>query len=285
MPTLVELGIEAQRVLPQFVMTKFTRNICEKMGKRRDLKAKVNFAKEYNVDWTTSRLCQTDTTLEQCAARFPTLNNFFSRKILPELTKPETTAAGAIVSPAECHARRVSSTETFEIKGAHYNLGTLLKINELKTPKSASIFIFRLAPEQYHRIHSPVKSKIVKILTTGGQYSSVNPILLDRRPVLQTNYRKIIHLENGMYFVCVGATCVGSVKLSVKTGDAIVHGQDVGAFEFGGSCLVLVVPEPLKVDKFNTKITEDETIIPVGTWVANFSSIGNKRKTRKIKNH
>jgi phosphatidylserine decarboxylase len=281
MPLLTDIGIEAQRILPQFIMTNFTKNICEKMGKRRDLKAKVDFAKEYKVDWTTSRLCQDVSTLEQCAAKFPTLNDFFSRKILPELTKPETTAVGAIVSPAECHARRVASTETFEIKGAHYNLGTLLKINELKIPSSANIFIFRLAPEQYHRIHSPVSSRIVKIYSTGGQYSSVNPILLDRRPVLQTNYRKIIHLENGMYFVCVGATCVGSVKLSVKTGDNIVHGQDIGTFEFGGSCLVLVVPDPLKISKFNTKITAEETIIPVGTWVANFSSGGNKRKTRK----
>jgi len=284
MSYLTEIGIQAQRVLPHFVMTHFTKNFCEKMGKRRDLEAKLKFAKEYNIDWTTSRLCQDIDTLEQCVAKFPTLNHFFTRKIIPSLTQPETTASNAIVSPAECHARRVSSTDTFEIKGAQYNLGTLLKLDSSKIPRSASIFIFRLAPDQYHRIHSPVVTKIRKIYSTGGEYNSVNPILLDRRPVLQTNYRKIMELANGMYFVCVGATCVGSVKLSVKAGDKIKHGQDIGAFEFGGSCLVLVVPDPLKINKFNTKITDNETIIGVGTWIADFTS-NSKRNTRKIKRH
>lgn len=279
---LINFGIEAQRVLPPFVTTQFTKNICKKMGLRKDLGAKINFAKEYNIDWTTSRVCQGDDSLATCAAKFPTLNDFFARKIMPELTKPETTRRGAIVSPAECHARRVVSTnELFEIKGANYNLGTLL--NKDVVPKAAAVFIFRLAPEQYHRIHSPISSTVVSVSSTGGEYKSVNPILLDRVSVLQKNYRKIIAFENGMYLVCVGATCVGSVNLTVKKGSSVVHGQDIGAFAFGGSCLVLVVPEACKISKFNPKITKNESLLNVGKWVADFTVGASKRVTRKIK--
>jgi phosphatidylserine decarboxylase len=279
---LINFGIEAQRVLPSFVTTNFTTNICKKMGLRRDLEAKINFAKEYNIDWTTSRKCQDVDSLEQCAAKFPTLNDFFAREIMPEFTKPETTRIGAIVSPAECHARRlVSTNELFEIKGARYNLGTLLNIDVV--PKAAAVFIFRLAPEQYHRFHSPINSTVVSVRSSGGEYKSVNPILLDRIPVLQKNYRKIIAFENGMYLVCVGATCVGSVNLSVKKGSRVVHGQDIGSFAFGGSCLVLVVPEGCKISKFNTKITANESLLTVGKWIADFTVGGSRRQTRRIK--
>ena len=135
-------------------------------------------------------------------------------------------------------------------------------------PNKSKIYVFRLAPEQYHRFHSPTASKVVSIKEVGGTYKSVNPILLDSESVLQENYRKIIEFENGIFMVTVGATCVGSVKLSIKKGSSVKHGDDIGYFEFGGSCIVLVIPKVL--EKHNKSITKNEGLIGTGKWVCQF---------------
>jgi len=280
MANLAEFGITAQKYLPDILMRNFTKTVCTKLGASTDLEDKIRFAKTYNVDWSTARKCQTTKTLETCAAKFPTLDDFFARKILPKYTRPETSAPNAIISPADCYARISKSTETFTIKSANYTLATLLNLSASKTPPQATIYIFRLAPEQYHRIHSPVASEVVSIKSTGGTYKSVNPIMLNHSPVLQTNYRKIIALKNGMYFVAIGATCVGSINLSIKPHAKLHHGQDIGAFGFGGSCLVLVVPQT--ITETHTILSENEKLLSVGKHISSFA-LSAIRSTRSYK--
>ena len=278
MANLAEFGIAAQKYLPDILMRNFTKTVCTKLGASTDLEDKIRFAKTYNVDWSTARKCQTTKTLEACAAKFPTLDDFFARKILSKYTRPETSASNAIVSPADCHARTTTSTKTFTIKAANYTLATLLDLPASRTPSAATIYIFRLAPDQYHRIHSPVASEVVSIKSTGGAYKSVNPIMLNHSPVLQTNYRKIIALKNGMYLVAIGATCVGSINLSIKPHAKLHHGQDIGAFGFGGSCLALVVPQ--SITKIHTQLSENEKLLTVGKHIADFAHEASVRTTR-----
>lgn len=263
MESLVNFGIKAQKYLPGFVTEKFTKDICSIIGKSTRRADKIRYAKTYKIDWKTARKCKNLNSLESCVDKFDTLNEFFARKISSKLTKPELTGLKDIISPAESYVRVEDSKKGFNIKGAKYSLKTLL--DRTNVPKKATIYIFRLAPEQYHRFHSPTASIITSINEVGGGYKSVNPILLDSEPVLQTNYRKIIDFKNGLIMVTVGATCVGSVSLNIKKGDRVKHGQDLGYFEFGGSCIVLVVP--MEIDKSNNKITEDETLIGPGKWV------------------
>jgi len=190
----------------------------------------------------------------------------FARKIDPELTEPEKTGEKDIVSPAQSYVRKVLASGKFKIKGANYTLKELL--NTEKVPTKATIFVFRLAPDQYHRFHSPTDSVITSIREVHGVYKSVNPILLNSVPVLQQNYRKIVRFKNGIQMAIVGATCVGSVKLSVKVGDSVKHGTDMGTFEFGGSCIALVIPD--RVQSFLKSITTNETLIQPGTWVCTY---------------
>ena len=158
-------------------------------------------------------------------------------------------------------ARRVASVNgSFDIKGAAYTLETLLRSKTV--PENATVFVFRLAPEHYHRIHSPTTSKITQIKTVGGHYLSVNPIVLNRNPVLQENYRKILTFANGMIMIAVGATCVGSIDLSVKKGSSVRHGQDLGCFKFGGSCVVLIVPGSV-----TSSLTAKERFVEIGAVV------------------
>lgn len=267
MPTLIELGIKAQKYLPAILSTWFTKGYADRLGKSRKLSDKIKFAKEYKVKWNQTRKCKKGDTMETCLQRFPTLNDFFARQIHPSLTKPSTTRADALVSPAYSCARRLHSAVdgSFDIKGAQYSLETLLRRSDLQ---DASIYIFRLAPEHYHRIHSPLKGTVKSVESVGGHYKSVNPILLDAIPVLQENYRKIITFTNGIVLVAIGATAVGSIKLSVHKGSKVVHGQDIGHFEFGGSCLALIIP--FEIVKPNRKFTVNEKECVVGEYIGRF---------------
>lgn len=266
MEKLQEFGIGLQKFVPNFILKKLTKTLCSKAGKSTSLANKLRFIKTYKVDWKRATLCRNSANSEICAGNFKTLDDFFQRHIPASETKPKSNKPNAIVSPAECFVRRVSSKDTFSIKKADYNLSTLIdkKASTVVSP-GASIYIFRLAPEHYHRIHAPFDSEIVNIKTVQGSYRSVNPIVLNSKPVLQENFRKIMELKNGMFFIAIGATCVGSIILNVKKGSKIVKGQDLGTFGFGGSCLVLVIPNELGKIKEKLKITTEEQHIQPGT--------------------
>jgi phosphatidylserine decarboxylase len=70
--------------------------------------------------------------------------------------------------------------------------------------------------------------------------------------------------------VTVGATCVGSVILSVKKGDKVKHGDDIGYFEFGGSCIAVIIPIALK--NKNKAITVNEQLLKPGVWVCTYQA-------------
>jgi len=266
METLVNMGIHAQKYLPGFVSENFTKNICSLMGKSTRKADKMRYATTYKIDWKQARKCKSVNSLDACVDKFKTVNDLFARKIDPNLTKPEKTGRCDIISPAESYVRVESAESEFNIKGAKYSVKKLLDRED--APENSHIFIFRLAPDQYHRFHSPTMSSVVKTKTISGAYRSVNPILLDSMPVLQTNYRKIVDFANGIVLVAIGATCVGSVKLSIKAGSKVKHGDDIGYFEFGGSCIALIVPH--KLIKKHTKITQNEKLIKPGAWVCSF---------------
>jgi phosphatidylserine decarboxylase len=230
----------------------------------------MDFAKAYKINWRKSRKCKPNDTMEKCLARFPTLNSFFTRKIRPSFTKPSTTRPDALVCPADCFGRKLAdaSAGTFDIKGAQYNLETFLGRSDITR---ATVFIFRLAPQHYHRIHSPLQGTVQSIETVQGTYKSVDPILLDELPVLQENVRKIITFTNGIILVAIGATAVGSIRLSIRKGDSVVHGQDLGDFQLGGSCLTLILPAPLHLVKPNRRWTTNEKEYKVGDYVGRFA--------------
>lgn len=267
MENIIKLGIHSQKYLPPIIFNRFTKKNGSRMGKSRKLVDRVNFAKTYKINWKRAAACSDSEDLESCVKKFKNLNAFFQRKLPIEESRPESSKPHDIISPAECFARKVVANREFHIKGVKYTLNELLQTD--KVLEHATIYIFRLAPEHIHRIYSPTTSKVVEIKSKGGNYHSVNPIMLHSYPVLQTNYRKIIEFENGLYLVAVGATCIGSVHLSVKVGSNVKHGEDIGTFGFGGSCIVLVIP--YKITAEHTKITTDEKHIQPGILISSYS--------------
>ena len=260
-PFDMNIFVNAQKYVPPWITSAFTRRVCSRLGKTKKHAHKLRFAKTYNIKWRQARKCRNATTLDRCVNRFETLNDLFARKLVNRYTRPSTTNPTTLISPAQAYVRKVDATETFHIKKVDYTLITLLK--QKKVPHTSHVFVFRLAPNQYHRFHSPVSSTVTKIRPIEGAYSSVQ--FMGSLPVLQENERTVVEFKNGILLVAVGATCVGSIRMTVKKGAKVQHGDELGFFEFGGSCIVLIVPFPVL-----TRITAKESLIEVGARLADF---------------
>lgn len=243
MSKLAELGIWSQRILPPMIMNQFTKKVCTLAGRSTRLQDKVRFGKTYKIKWRDAGRCSTANSLEECAQKYKTLNDFFARDIKPTLKKPQSKSKNAILSPAEAFLRftETHAENEFTIKEVPYTLTHFLDTKALRI-KEASLLIYRLAPQHYHRFHAPFAGTVKSIRTVGGHFKSVDPVMLEHRPVLQENFRVVIEFTNGQFVVAVGATCVGSVLLEVKKGEKVRAGDELGYFEFGGSCVVHVIP-------------------------------------------
>lgn len=109
---------------------------------------------------------------------FKTFNEFFYRKLKPGSRPPDTPNDPRIaVSPADCRMtafETVSEATRLWIKGREFSIKKLIA----STFEEGSVGVFRLAPQDYHRFHSPVNGVITKIKHISGQYYTVNPMAI-----------------------------------------------------------------------------------------------------------
>ncbi|RSH92293.1 hypothetical protein EHS25_008708 [Saitozyma podzolica] len=211
---------------------------------------------------------------------FNTFNEFFFRKLKPSARPVDEPGNDyRLVSCADC---RMMAFETVEeatriwIKGREFTVGRLLGPNYKDVwdrYNGGALAIFRLAPQDYHRFHSPVKGTIGKMTLIDGEYYTVNPqairTMLD---VYGENVRKVVPVHSDEFgqvmTVWVGAmnrnlraleshkfqdqhrppdpsrepaltpVVVGSILTSVEEGQLVERGDELGYFAFGGSTIV-----------------------------------------------
>lgn len=181
---------------------------------------------------------------------FKTFNQFFYRKLKPE-ARPveEIDNPYRLVSAADCRMMTFSTVDEATrlwIKGRDFTVRRLLGEaykNEADRYIGGGLVIFRLAPQDYHRFHSPVDGKIGPMTYISGEYYTVNPqAIRSSLDVYGENARKIVPIDSP-YFgrvmaVCIGAMMVGSIKTTVREGEEIKRGEEFGYFAFGGSTIV-----------------------------------------------
>lgn len=212
-----------------------------------------SFIKTYEID--TSQLLEPDITTYQ------TFNAFFARKLKPDArptTAPEDPSI--ITSAADCRLtvwNNVATATKIWIKGKHFSIPELLgdaRLAEAKFGTNPSLAVFRLAPADYHRFHSPCGGVFGKPVTKGGQYYTVNPQAVNTEiDVFTANRRDVRILESDLpsvsgvttpvAVVAVGALLVGSVNWTDPAeGSKVTKGEDIGWFQYGGSTVILVFP-------------------------------------------
>jgi len=183
---------------------------------------------------------------------FKTFNQFFYRKLKPSarpIESPEDPYR--LVSVADCRLiafETVSEATRLWIKGREFTVGRLLGDvykHQADRYTGGALGIFRLAPQDYHRFHSPVDGVIGSMTYISGEYYTVNPQAIRTAiDVYGENVRKIVPIDSPQFgrvmAVCVGAMMVGSIETTVKEGQHVRRGQEFGFFAFGGSTIVLL---------------------------------------------
>ncbi|KAJ7606171.1 phosphatidylserine decarboxylase-domain-containing protein [Mycena polygramma] len=202
---------------------------------------------------------------------YPTFNHFFFRQLKPNARPVEKADDPHVIcSAADCRLTvypDIALAREFWIKGDQFTIPKLLdpKQEEDSVPvdlqhdkndldeakrKGPSLAIFRLAPADYHRFHSPIDGTIEKIFHIDGQYYTVNPQAVNepKFDVFTANTRSIMyitHEQTGktVAFVAIGALLVGSIEWTKKQGDKIKRGEELGFFKYGGSTVVVAFPQ------------------------------------------
>ncbi|KAK1637388.1 phosphatidylserine decarboxylase-domain-containing protein [Colletotrichum phormii] len=154
------------------------------------------------------------------------------------------------------------------LKGQPYSLVDMLNGNPL-APQfvGGTVYQAYLSAFSYHRWHAPVSGRIVEVEMIPGTYFSVNRYqglamtggdgaddgdADPQAPCTSQAYtasvatRAVVYIQapnpriGMMAIVFVGMTEVSSCEVTVRVGEDVVKGQEIGMFHFGGSshCLV-----------------------------------------------
>ncbi|KAI0073153.1 hypothetical protein K474DRAFT_1686324 [Panus rudis PR-1116 ss-1] len=176
---------------------------------------------------------------------FKSFNEFFYRRLKPD-ARPvdEPDNPYRLVSGADCRLmafETVTDATRLWIKGRDFSVHRLLGDaykHEADKYVGGALCIFRLAPQDYHRFHSPVDGVIGPMTFIPGEYYTVNPqAIRTALDVYGENVRKIVPIDSPQFgrvmAVCIGAMMVGSIKTTVEEGQEIKRGQEFGYFAFG----------------------------------------------------
>jgi phosphatidylserine decarboxylase len=250
------------------------RSLSVKQGRKYDSPASVQsivpFIKFHNLNMQD--------VLEP-VENFKSFNEFFYRKLKKDARVLEAKGNPKIaVSPADCRASffpTVEKATEIWIKGKSFSISRLFgtAYPDL-APKyeKGSLAIFRLAPQDYHRFHVPVKGTLGAAKKIEGEYYTVNPMAVrSTLDVYGENVRVLVPIDSQEFgkvmVVCVGAMMVGSTVITAETNAPVDRMDELGYFQFGGSTLVVLF-EPGRIvfdeDLVANSAEAVETLIRVG---------------------
>lgn len=212
---------------------------------------------------------------------YTSFNQFFARKLKPNKRTIDTNPH---VLAAPCDGKlfvipKISPKATFYLKELPFNLERFVKNQKLAQQYvDGTLMIFRLAPYDYHRFHFPVDCVPSPAQKINGKLESVNPLVYKKGiQVLTENERHCIELTTEKYgsllMVPIGALCVGKIIESYTPFQAMTKGSEAGYFLFGGSTVVLLIPNGvIKVNETFIKNSEAgfETAVTMGQKIGLF---------------
>ncbi|MDP5199712.1 phosphatidylserine decarboxylase family protein [Flavobacterium sp. DG2-3] len=187
-------------------------------------------------------------------------------------------------------AKNVALSDQFWLKGQPYSLENMLNFDEL-TPQFAGGTVYQafLSALSYHRWHSPVNGRIVKTAIVNGTYylenlyqGFYNPQGPDSSApnnsqafLTAVATRALIFIEADnpaiglMCVMPVGMAEVSSCEITVKAGDIVKKGDQLGMFHFGGSthCLFFRPGVNLEFSNYENPGLEAPNNIRVNTQI------------------
>lgn len=190
---------------------------------------------------------------------FPSFNDFFVRH-LNMTYRPFADGDKTIISPVDgtiSEIGRIAQNQLIQAKGHHFNLDALLGEKQLaELFYDGNFSTLYLAPNNYHRVHTPLTGKLKKVIFVPGRLFSVNRSTAESIPDLYSRNERLICLfetnAGPMAVILVGAIIVGSMQLSwmdhaIKSSRIetllpeknLAKGADLGCFKVGSTVIVL----------------------------------------------
>ncbi|KAL1940356.1 hypothetical protein VTO73DRAFT_8928 [Trametes versicolor] len=244
------------------------------------VKSIPSFIETYGI--SVDELEQPDITKYAC------FNDFFYRKLRSDV-RPVQNAAdiSGFCSAADCRLTvypSVDLAKQFWIKGSNFTIPNLLGVaadsEQARTFEDASVAVFRLAPMDYHRFHSPIDGIIGDVTEIAGEYYTVNPQAVNEPgfDVFTANKRAVLYMTHTqthtpVAFVAIGAMLVGSIKWTggAQKGATVKRGDELGYFAYGGSTVVALFPKGLM--RFDDDLIKNAAV-PIETLVKVGESLG-----------
>jgi len=254
-------------VLPLAKRKFFSATIGKKMNKAKSVKKIAGFVRTMKIDMSESQMNINE---------FTSFNDFFYRKL-----KPNARSIGnGFVSPGDGRLlafESVADVNNFFVKGREFTLPEFLGDKSLaEQHKNDSMFILRLAPNDYHRFHFPYQGTPDEAISIKGDYFSVSPYALASNftKVFCENKREICKLnttdKGEVLLIPVGATLVGTIIETYTPKSNIETGDEMGYFAFGGSTVVVFIDKnKIKIDKDLLSNTQKklETLVQMGEQI------------------
>ncbi|KAF7715891.1 Uncharacterized protein PECH_005772 [Penicillium ucsense] len=230
---------------------------------------------------------------------FKSWDDFFTRKFAEGMRPVAEPDNGKVIANA-CEskpyrvAHNVHARDTFWIKSQPYSILDMLHFDDLAEQfVGGTIYQAFLSALSYHRWHAPVSGKVVKAYVVDGTYYSEplfegvgNPqseaatIKMEGQTISQsyitsTATRALIFIEADepsiglMAFIGVGMAEVSTCDITVKEGDRLKKGDEIGMFHFGGSTHCLLFRKGVNVSGFPEPGMEEN--VPVRSHLATAS--------------
>ncbi len=191
---------------------------------------------------------------------FASYNDYFHREIRPEarpVAAPENPKV--IVSANDGNlvaiARDIKPQDKFWLKGEPFSLVDMLDRSEY-WERFVGGYVFQsfLSGANYHRWHAPIDGTVKKAYVVNGllfseaESAGFDPSagILSEGYDATVNTRGLVFIESDdpdIGMVCVipiGITEISSVQITVKDGDRVKKGDQLGYFSYGGSSLAIV---------------------------------------------
>jgi phosphatidylserine decarboxylase len=197
--------------------------------------------------------------------RYGSFNEFFTRA-LKDGARPIASEEHAIACPVDgcvSEAGAIDRDRLLQAKGRDYALSELLAAQPWASRfEGGSFATIYLAPFNYHRVHMPLRGKLLETVYVPGRLFSVNAATAQHvRGLFARNERILTLFDHGagkFALVMVGALNVGSMA-TVWAGDitpaarrvitripgpstALERGAELGRFNMGSTVILLFEP-------------------------------------------
>jgi phosphatidylserine decarboxylase len=203
---------------------------------------------------------------------FASFNEFFTRA-LRDGARPIVRDANAIACPVDGQVSEAGAIERdvlLQAKGRQYRLTELLASQPWAARfEEGSFATIYLAPFNYHRVHMPLRGRLIHTVYVPGRLFSVNGVTAQHVPRLFARNERVLTLFDtgdprfGQFaVVLVGALNVGSMA-TVWAGDitpartrevtqvaalptTLEKGAELGRFNMGSTVILLFEPKRLR---------------------------------------